>query len=809
MGLIEFIILVVVGMIAVVLLPIAVWKGAKAILWLVGHVFAFIFGVLGDALRFVGNVITSIIWVPMILLNVVIGRWSAAAHFGRAFQDEIAASGHCIYRIVIGRPARLLMLTPLTEGLEQRVPEVFKHAPGADRPKSKAATAFDGYTIVGSLKGGGSGAKLYLAEPDNLKKAAFERKGHAGVGTVVIKSFSVSEGSSLPQIVRESRALEAAARLGLVLDHDLKPDRFFYVMPYVPGDSLTTVTTRLHSRAGEQGLRGSELRAAMGYIADLLTTLDRYHRGGLWHKDIKPDNIIVSSDGHAHLVDLGLVTPLRSAMTLTTHGTEYFRDPEMVRLANRGAKVHEVDGVKFDLFGTGAVLYSVLENSFPAHGSLSSLSKRCPEALSWIVRRSMAEIHHRYASAEEMLADLRTVMNARDPWSVKPADLPSRNGFSPADDDDAGDEDVFAPAAAGAAVAAAAYSPVPPASPRDEASPRQGRKRRIDVRDWWKGGAVDTGAAEQPIAAPVSTYRPPVGPRASAKEQLERARKRAAAARQRAIAHARGVRQHHAKHHRPGPNAGIIGAVVIFIGLLGAGAFALFSADSRRVATVTAPMPPAQPAVSIPGAESASPAPASAPASPFPGSRSYALRLIDADSAGSLAIQLYLDGEWDEDDPLDDMRARVAFESTSNALRETPSTPINFMRQDIDAEAFFEAFPDAALVLTDEPDDADDLDSALGLLIDYFREAGIDVLGLGGEDDEVEAVAHARSVAGVSLFTNPEAATTLARWLDESDREDTFILHVEPGTADAPQWRIVLPGNEGVEEMARRVAALN
>ena len=37
-------------------------------------------------------------------------------------------------------------------------------------------------------------------------------------------------------------------------------------------------------------------------------------------------------------MDFGLVTPLRSAMTLTTHGTEYFRDPEMVRMALKGVK---------------------------------------------------------------------------------------------------------------------------------------------------------------------------------------------------------------------------------------------------------------------------------------------------------------------------------------------------------------------------------------------------------------------------------------------------------------------------------------
>ena len=61
----------------------------------------------------------------------------------------------------------------------------------------------------------------------------------------------------------------------------------------------------------------------LGYEIDLVSTLDRYHADGLWHKDVKPDNIIVHG-GAAHLVDFGLATSLRSAMTLTTHGTEYF-----------------------------------------------------------------------------------------------------------------------------------------------------------------------------------------------------------------------------------------------------------------------------------------------------------------------------------------------------------------------------------------------------------------------------------------------------------------------------------------------------
>src|SRR5262249_31066541 len=155
------------------------------------------------------------------------------------------------------------------------------------------------------------------------------------------KSFSLRDGSSLPQIVRENRALPAAKRLGLILEHELTDERFFYVMKYVPGESLGLVTQRLHAESGSSGPAPRQLREAVEYAADLARTLCHYHQGGLWHKDVKPDNIIVS-DGQAHLVDFGLITPLRSSLTLTTHGTEYFRDPEMVRMALRGAKVHEV-----------------------------------------------------------------------------------------------------------------------------------------------------------------------------------------------------------------------------------------------------------------------------------------------------------------------------------------------------------------------------------------------------------------------------------------------------------------------------------
>lgn len=539
------------GLVVALLVPVV-----KGVIWLFKQVFRFIFGEIADVLRFVGAIVTAIFMVPLIIANVVLGRWSASAHYGKALQSEVVNLGTCLYRIAIGHPAKLLCLTPLTEGIERRLPQAVAQAPGADRP-AKRAGKFDGYTIVGSLPGGGSGAKLYIAEPDEQKRAIFARAGRAAVRQVVIKSFSLADGSSLPQIVRESRSLEAARRLGLVLDHELTPDRFYYVTEYRAGQSLGLVTPQLHAASGPSGLDDRRMLTAVTYVCDLLNTLDGYHRGGLWHKDVKPDNIIVDGQ-HAHLVDFGLVTPLASNMTLTTHGTEYFRDPELVRMALRGAKVSDVDGARFDVYAAGAVLFSIIENSFPAHGVLSQVTKRCPETLRWVIRRAMTDYDKRYPTAAAMLQDLRVIANAADPFQLKPIDLPSMQspGFAPPPPVERPAE-AFTPAAA-------AFTPPPiptPHAPQAYSGPGPGagqpypprvpRSGSIRLVNWWTGRFEVQSGAPGPGPSPYAA--PPVGEYAAgaprypgadarvrpedrlpAHEQLTRARERARAAVERA-----------------------------------------------------------------------------------------------------------------------------------------------------------------------------------------------------------------------------------------------------------------------------------
>lgn len=583
-GFFTIVFMLVAGVIVVVFGAIVLFKALSLIGALVAHILRFIVGMIKDCLRAVGAVVLAVVLSPLIMLNVVIGRWSASAHFGRALKHEIKTMFVSLYRVFIGHPTKLVGLGGAMEGLEQRLPKVIAEAPGPDKPSKKRVGMFDGYTIVGSLAGGGSGGRLYIAEPDELKLAGFSRRGVPDASRVVIKCFSLSDGSSLPQIVRESRALDAAKKLGLVLEHELTDERFFYVMPYVPGESLTVLTTRMHSLSSGEGLSDHYLGTGLGYACDLLRALNTYHRGGLWHKDVKPDNIIVDGQ-RAHLVDFGLVTPLRSAMTLTTHGTEYFRDPELVRQALRGVKVHQIDGTKFDIYAAGAVLYSVLENSFPAHGGLSQITRRCPDAVKWIVRRAMTDYDKRYASAAEMLTDLEVVLVARDPFRVRPADLPSMSGRAIEAEPEL--EEAFE------SVSARAFTPVLPPLPREavavasvrrgEESGVRGARPKIRVNHWWSGryepgeaaviaAGIGLNRAASPKPAPVR-HMVPASDRATAADQVRSARARAAARRRaaqtQAAAH-RGARRSAPSGINGGVVAGLFVAFLIF-GAIGLG----------------------------------------------------------------------------------------------------------------------------------------------------------------------------------------------------------------------------------------------
>jgi len=440
-------------------LSLVLARRSRGVVRLVRVFVDFLIGEFTDIARLFGALVVSLLHLPLMLASVVIFRMNLASHFADTFKEELSVAIACVYRMIVGRPLKTIGQGAAARRIEERFPVLATQAAEVKVPTSRRSV-FHGYQIIGTLPTGGSGARIYIAEPDSRKKRELELEHGCNIDRVVIKNFSLEEGSSLPQILRENRSLDAAVKLGLILEHGLNSQRFYHVMHHVPGDNLTKVIEKAH---GGESIPDAAARisTSIGYVIDLLEQLSRYHAAGLWHKDVKPDNIIIDErNGRARLVDFGLVTNLRSAMTLTTHGTEYFRDPEMVRMSLKGVKVHEISGVKFDVYGAGAVLYATLENSFPAHGVLSRYAKESPEALRWIARRAMADYRKRYPSAEAMLADLRMVSKSADPFTVRISDLPGASEDQHIERSDL-NQDVDAPTK----------------------SPR----RKVKLRNWWTG----------------------------------------------------------------------------------------------------------------------------------------------------------------------------------------------------------------------------------------------------------------------------------------------------------------------------------
>jgi hypothetical protein len=450
-------------MLIVLVVIIGTVIGAAAIGILLRHLLAPTLSGVVKGIQFIGRVVIELIrdtiaalWhlcvavllLPAIIGGLLLGRWASVGRMLRGLENRFRRTGRRVAGLV-SRPAG--QASPV-----RRTPK--RHG--------RAAGEFPGWRVVGSLQAGGSGAILHIAEPaDGAPDDAPDR--------VVIKCFDLSSGSPLGQMIRESRALDGAKKLGLIIEHDHDDTRFWYVMPFIPGTHLAQTVTAMHTGGGE--LSEDSLSRSVGWCRDLVATLCEYHQAGFWHKDVKPENIITNDTG-GHLVDIGLVTPLQSAMTLTTHGTEYFRDPELVRQALRGAKVSEVDGARFDLYSAGAVLYYIVEGTFPAHGNLSRFDTESSDAVRWIIRRAMADYHKRYGTASEMLADVAFLAAAAKPRQVRPADLPSVSG------------------------ATASEASPPKASVGDVRA-----RPRLEVGDWWSGAyrvrdAVPGAAPQRPNA---------------------------------------------------------------------------------------------------------------------------------------------------------------------------------------------------------------------------------------------------------------------------------------------------------------------
>lgn len=194
----------------------------------------------------------------------------------------------------------------------------------------------------------------------------------------------------------------------------------FLVMELLEGESLAS--------ALEKG--DLETPVLLGYIDEVLDVLVAAHANGIVHRDIKPDNLFVCSNGRVKVLDFGVARMKEGApRTLATRtgmavGTLTYMAPEQVR------GIH-VDG-RSDVFAVGATMFRCLARrrihdgntdadllikmaTLPAPAILSVAPNTPPELALVVDRALQFEATNRYPDAQTMQADIRALMRGERP----------------------------------------------------------------------------------------------------------------------------------------------------------------------------------------------------------------------------------------------------------------------------------------------------------------------------------------------------------------------------------------------------------
>lgn len=193
-------------------------------------------------------------------------------------------------------------------------------------------------------------------------------------------------------------------------------------------------------------------KEALEIIVQIAQALSHAHRRGLIHRDVKPANIVLTTDGIAKLADLGMARHMTDEMAIRKErglaiGTPYYMAPEQARARD------DVDG-RADIYSLGATLYHMTtgvppyqgkdaETVIRAHleGDLTPpdhLNRELSSGLGEVVEIMMArDRRNRYANADDLIIDLECLIAGEPPkLAHKKIQASTLQGLAEGEDDE-------------------------------------------------------------------------------------------------------------------------------------------------------------------------------------------------------------------------------------------------------------------------------------------------------------------------------------------------------------------------------------
>ncbi|MBX7453159.1 protein kinase [Mycolicibacterium sp. 3033] len=269
-------------------------------------------------------------------------------------------------------------------------------------------TVLDGRYRVGPLIATGGMSAVYRGVDERLDRP---------VALKVMDSRYAGDEQFLTRFQREARAVARLKDPGLVAVYDQGGGTRGGEPPYLAMELVDGGTLRELLR--ERGPMPPH--AVTAVLRPVLSGLAAAHRAGLVHRDVKPENVLISDDGEVKIADFGLVRALAEAKITTTSvilGTAAYLAPEQVAAGDTDARgdVYAVGVLVFEMLTgstpfTGdnplAVAYQRLDHDVPPPSSrIAGVPRQFDELVACATARDPAG---RFADAAEMGDELDTI----------------------------------------------------------------------------------------------------------------------------------------------------------------------------------------------------------------------------------------------------------------------------------------------------------------------------------------------------------------------------------------------------------------